>query len=419
MTKATLVLGAAPRVAVPIARSLRRIGVRCIVGTFSPKNSALGSNAVRRTVRLPHPKESAAFLSALTSLIETEDIDTIFPGSDIAMGGIGDHYERLSELVYAGCPPPDVMCGAFEKNRTFEAASACGIELPSSYIAGTVAELDELRGEIRFPIIAKRRSAAIAGDFKIRQYFSFEALRADYLAYPSMGAQTILQRYDGGEGVGLVVIVRDGQVLAPFQYRSLRELPTTGGVSCVVESEKVDDELLARTISLLRTLRWEGVAMVEFIRDRTTRNYRFLELNGRYWGCLAVALQSGLEYPAYEWRLAHGLDPMIASDYKVGVRSRWTGGLIRRLGGVGGEAHQRLVGTKLLEEVFVTAREFLPPARSALWSWRDPLPAIWDAAAASAGLTRELWESVARRFQRRQITVPIAPARSRRAGVRL
>ncbi|HEY5094965.1 MAG TPA: hypothetical protein VII69_07625 [Candidatus Eremiobacteraceae bacterium] len=417
MTKTTLVLGAAPRVAVPIARSLHGLGVPCIVGTFSPKNSALGSNAVLRTVRLPHPADGAAFITALTSLIESESIDAIFPGSDLAMGGIGDHYERLAKLVYPGCPPPDVMRGAFEKRRTFEAASACGIELPRSYIAGTVAELDELRGEILFPVIAKRRSAAVAGDFKIRHYFSFEALRADYLAYPSMGAETILQDYDGGEGVGLVVIVRGGQVLAPFQYRSRRELPTTGGVSCVVESEKLDDELFARTVSMLRALRWEGIAMVEFMRDRSTRRCTFLELNGRYWGCLALAMQSGFDYPAYEWRLAHGQDPNIPGSYRVGVRSRWTGGVIRRLGAVGGEAHRRLVGTSRLQEVFVTALEFMPPARSALWSWRDPVPAIWDGAAASAGVIRDLWESMARRFGRRKVAT--VTARMRGASVRL
>ena len=407
MTKATLVLGAAPRVAVPIARSLQRIGVPCIVGTFSKKNSALGSNAVHRSVCLPHPIDGAAFVQALTSLIETENIDTIFPGSDLAMGGIGDHYERISDLVYTGCPPPDVMAAAFEKQRTFEAASACGIELPVAYVARTIADLDELRGAIHFPLIAKRRSAAVVGDFKIRHYFSFAALRADYVRSPSIGAETILQQYDGGEGVGLVVIVRRGQVFAPFQYRSLREVPTTGGVSCLVEAEELDDELLDRTASMLRTMRWDGVAMVEFIRDRATRRYRLLELNGRYWGSLALAMQSGLDYPAYEWRFAHGRDPEIPAGYRVGTRSQWTGGAIRRLGSVGGEAHVALVGTSRLQEIFNTVLESLPPTRSALWSWRDPVPAIWDIASAVAGLARDLCESVARYARRREAVVVV------------
>jgi predicted ATP-grasp superfamily ATP-dependent carboligase len=412
MKKATLVLGAAPRVAVTIARSLRRIGVPCVVGTFSAKSSALGSNAAHRSVRLPHPIAGAPFIKALTSLIETENIDTMFPGSDVAMVGIGDHYELLSELVYPGCPPPDVMAGAFEKQRTFEAARSCGIELPLSYVAPTLADLDALRGEIHFPVIAKRRSAAVIGPFKIRHYFSYEALRAEYVSSPSMGAETILQRYDGGEGVGLAVIVRDGQVFAPFQYRSLRELPTTGGVSCLVEAEKLDHELLERTAAMLRAMRWDGVAMVEFMRDRETHACRLLEVNGRYWGCLALALQSGLDYPAYEWRFAHGRDPGIAAGYRVGTRSRWTGGVIRRLGGVGGEAHERLVGTSRFHETFVTALEFLPPARSALWSWHDPLPAFWDGAAAIAGLLRDLWESVARILRRHGDGGVIARARS-------
>src|ERR1022692_749385 len=168
VNSATLVLGAAPRVAVPIARSLQRLGVPCIVGIFSEKNSALGSNAVHRTVRLPQPRDRVSFITELLRLVEAENVDTIFPGSDLALRGIGEHYDRLSNVVYPGCPPPDVCAVVLEKQRTFDAASACGIELPCSYIAPTLADLDALRGDMRFPVIVKRSSAAIAGSFKIR-----------------------------------------------------------------------------------------------------------------------------------------------------------------------------------------------------------------------------------------------------------
>jgi len=415
VNSATLVLGAAPRVAVPIARSLQRLGVPCIVGIFSEKNSALGSNAVHRTVRLPQPRDRVAFITELLRLVEAENVDTIFPGSDLALRGIGDHYDRLSNVVYPGCPPPDVCAVVLEKQRTFDAARACGIELPCSYIAPTLADLDALRGDMRFPVIVKRSSAAIAGSFKIRHYFSFEALRAEYVAEPTFGGQTILQQYDGGEGIGLALIMHEGRVLAPFQYRSLREYPSTGGVSCIVEADELDGELLARTATMLRAMRWRGVAMVEYIRDRATGRYRLLEVNGRYWGCLALAVQSGHDYPAYEWRIAHGLEPEIATAYRVGTRSRWTGGLIRRLGGIGGEAHERLLGTRRLEELITTVAEFAPRTRSALWSWRDPVPAIWDLTAALAGLVRDLSESVARFARRRG--APVVAVQTQRVGV--
>ena len=414
MTKATLILGAAPRVAVPIARSLQRLGVPSIVGIFSAKNSALGSNAVHRTVRLPQPRDRASFLRAMLTLLEAEHIDTIFPGSDIAIRGIGDHYEQLSALAYPGCPPPGVCATVLEKQRTFDAARTCGIEMPPSYLVPTLADLDALRSEIKFPVIVKRSSAAIAGSFKIRQYFTFEALRAEYVSDPAIGGQTIMQQYDGGEGIGLAMIVHEGRVLAPFQYRSVRELPSTGGVSCVVEADTLDVGLLAQTAEMLHDMQWSGVAMVEYIRDRATGTCRLLEVNGRYWGCLALAMQSGHDYPAYEWRIAHGIDPGIAPGYRAGTRSRWTGGVIRRLGGLGGTAHKRLLGTTRLQELAATVSDFAPRTRSAFWSWRDPVPAIWDVAAALAGLVRDLYESVARLARRRGGTV--VASQTQRAG---
>ena len=148
--------------------------------------------------------------------------------------------------------------------------------------------------------------------------------------------------------------------------------------------------------------------MVEYIRDRATGRCRLLEVNGRYWGCLALAIQSGHDYPAYEWRIAHGLEPGIAAAYRVGTRSRWSGGVIRRLGGLGGETHTRLVGTTRVQEVFETVSDFAPRTRSALWSWRDPVPAIWDVAAALEGLARDLSESLARFVWRRRASIVAA-----------
>ena len=124
MKKATLVLGAAPRVAVPIARSLRRIGVPCVVGTFSAKSSALGSNAAHRSVRLPHPIAGAPFIKALTSLIETENIDTMFPGSDVAMVGIGDHFGEVGLLLASPDHGPSVHARHSGPDRDYDSVVA-------------------------------------------------------------------------------------------------------------------------------------------------------------------------------------------------------------------------------------------------------------------------------------------------------
>ena len=46
--------------------------------------------------------------------------------------------------------------------------------------------------------------------------------------------------------------------------------------------------------------------MLEFLRDRAGRAW-FMELNGRAWGSMALALRIGLDYPA--WAVRGALDP--------------------------------------------------------------------------------------------------------------
>src|SRR5262249_11387725 len=49
---------------------------------------------------------------------------------------------------------------------------------------------------------------------------------------------------------------------------------------------------------LLEGIGYEGVAMVEFRRARRDQTPYFVEINGRLWGSLALALHAGADFPA-------------------------------------------------------------------------------------------------------------------------
>ncbi|MGH7279795.1 MAG: ATP-grasp domain-containing protein, partial [Candidatus Rokuibacteriota bacterium] len=79
----------------------------------------------------------------------------------------------------------------------------------------------------------------------------------------------------------------------------------------------------ALALRLLEALRWRGVAMVEFRRDRRTREYRLLEINPRFWGSLPLALHCGLDFPVYQAQLALGRAPSPPPSYPVGRKMRF------------------------------------------------------------------------------------------------
>jgi predicted ATP-grasp superfamily ATP-dependent carboligase len=105
----------------------------------------------------------------------------------------------------------------------------------------------------------------------------------------------LLQEYCAGAGDGVELLLHEGRPLAAFQHRRLREVPITGGASAFRESVPLDPLLLDYSTRLLRELRWTGLAMVEF--KSSVGGPRLMEINGRVWGSLPLAVRSGMDFP--------------------------------------------------------------------------------------------------------------------------
>jgi predicted ATP-grasp superfamily ATP-dependent carboligase len=127
------------------------------------------------------------------------------------------------------------------------------------------------------------------------------------------------------------LLLWNGQLKAAFSHRRIREKPPSGGVSVYRESIPLDPELLTRSRALLDAFEWDGVAMIEYKVDERTGMPYLMEINGRFWGSLQLAVDAGVDFPALLAALALGLDPEPVTTYRVGVRSRWWWGDVDHL----------------------------------------------------------------------------------------
>jgi protein-tyrosine-phosphatase len=134
----------------------------------------------------------------------------------------------------------------------------------------------------------------------------------------------IVQEYFRGAGVGVELLADRGEIIYAFQHKRLHELPLTGGGSCLRESVAVRPELLGHAEKLMRAVSWHGVAMVEFKLDEATGDSRLMEVNGRFWGSLPLALAAGADFPYFLLQLhTHGARPdPVADAPQIGVVSR-------------------------------------------------------------------------------------------------
>jgi predicted ATP-grasp superfamily ATP-dependent carboligase len=141
----------------------------------------------------------------------------------------------------------------------------------------------------------------------------------------------LVQEFIPGRGAGYFALMHHGRLHAEFAHRRIRDVRPTGSGSSVRESTRPDARLRDASRRLLEALNWHGVAMVEF-RVRPDGTPVFLELNGRFWNSLALAVNAGVDFPRLLASMASGAAPTAAVPaYPPGVRCRWLLGDVRNL----------------------------------------------------------------------------------------
>jgi protein-tyrosine-phosphatase/predicted ATP-grasp superfamily ATP-dependent carboligase len=382
MPDPVLILGGEPRIAVAITRSLHRHGIPVSIAAFASDNAGRASRMTHESFFLPsYRQEPTASLRALMVLLEERRFDMLMPISDTALGLIADHYEVLVPLVRLACPERPVIRRVLDKNLTLHTARDCGLQVPRGYEISSLAVLDTIAHTLHFPLVAKPKDKAVESAFKVQYLKTLDELRRALAADSQFGVRNLIQEFAAGEGVGIGMLMHLGDAVAMFQHRRLAELPATGGVSVMAIAEPIDPVLSRQALSLLQAIGWEGVAMVEFKFDRRSDRAMLMEVNGRYWGSISLAVQAGVDFPFYEWQIRHGQRPRTANTYKSGMRWRWLAGDLSRLCGVVREP-SRNEGPPFSKwsELAKFVVDFRPGIRSALWSLHDPGPALSELA---------------------------------------
>jgi len=318
------------RPALAIARSLGRRGISVLVGAERPVSLASSSRYCDRHVTYPSPYRSpAAFDWFVQDLVERERVDLVVPVSDVTTHLVARREEALRPRAAIAAPPFHAFDLVSNKWTLLQRAAQLGIPIPRTHFVDGLAGLQAQLGRIDYPAVVKPARSRmrtdggwLAGSVQYAHNES-DLLRlyresGHLTAYPSLIQECVV-----GSGIGVFVLCDRGRLLTAFAHRRLREKPPSGGVSVLCESVAVDAELCRQAMRLLGPLGWHGVAMVEFKEDRRTGTPVLMEINGRFWGSLQLAIDAGVDFPFLSAQLALGERPDVPPIYKVGVRSRW------------------------------------------------------------------------------------------------
>ena len=324
------------RATLAVTRSLGRLGHEVIVGERRQPSLAGSSRYSSGRVVYPDPViVSEAFVDALARIVVERRIDVLIPMADITTFLVSGSRDRFEPACAVPIPPDDTIARAANKVATVELARSLGVPVPEGVV---VWRPDEIPGDHpAFPLVVKPwqsrvRTAAGWRSTGVSYAADWEALERDLRSRPSHEFPVLLQERLVGPGVGVFACYHQGQAVALFSHRRLRERPPWGGVSVLSESVALCPEASQYATRLLDALEWHGVAMVEFKRDERDGVPKLMEINGRFWGTLQLAISCGVDFPTLYLGFLEGKMPAkVIRDYQDGHKMKWFFGTLDHL----------------------------------------------------------------------------------------
>jgi predicted ATP-grasp superfamily ATP-dependent carboligase len=354
------------RGALAAVRALAAAGWTVGVAAPDRRGLALWSRS-RAQAHLVQPLQPSldAFVESVAQAVRDGGYDVVFGAGEAELLALSAGREALG-AVFPHAPHAAVL-RAVDKGELAQAAATVGIAVPDEI------DVDEVADEST-PVVVKARlharpdlpgappridSTVVVGRSAVRRRVA--EIRA-------VGGDPQVQVFHTGTLTAYAAVrgqCGDGVVADSWQ-RAARIWPPDAGASCRAETVAADEALTARAQALLAELDWFGLAELQFLVGADGIP-RLIDLNGRFYGSLSLAVAAGANLPAVWADLAVGRRPPARVRAAPGVRYQWGIADLRRA------VRERRGG--LLQDLASTAAYGLR-ARQSVLSSADPGPTL-------------------------------------------
>lgn len=358
-----------------IARSLGSRGIPVVV-LDDELSIARASRYVKHSERVAALREPRETVDALVGVAQRLGLQgwVLFPTREETVAAISNSRDRLRGLYRVPTPTWETVHRAWDKRETYALAQQLGVDAPRCWFPRSEEDLAFV--PTGAPVVIKPA---------IKEHFFYEtsakAWRADTPAqlvdaYRRAAAvidpaEIIVQEMipgGGEEQLAYCAFFRAGEPVASMTVRRRRQHPSDfGRASTFVETVDLP-EIEEPSMRFLKAIDYYGLVELEYKRDPRDGRAKLLDVNARTWGYHSLGAAAGVDFPYLLYRDQLGL-PVEKSRARPGVR--W----IR-------------VATDVPNAVKDVVRGHLRPsdyARSlrgvdvdAVWSMRDPLPALME-----------------------------------------
>lgn len=321
------------RAALAVVRSLGKAGYAPIVCSRDARSLGGESRYAAATLHVPDPlTRPTEFTPAIAAAVHAHGVRVVVPVTEPSSLALLGATELVAPAVVAG-PTLEQFRAISDKDHMLAVAREVGLSTPAQLRLTSPDAADAVSFDaIEFPVVVKPARTVQSGSIHTVTYASDrDALRRRLAALPASAYPVLVQQRIVGPGTGVFLLRWGSRILATFAHERIRETPPSGGASVYSRSVVADEALVAGAARLLERFDWRGVAMVEFKRDASTGRAYVMEVNGRLWGSLQLAIDAGVDFPALLVDAALGNPPKQPPTYRDDVRLRWWWGDVNHL----------------------------------------------------------------------------------------
>jgi D-aspartate ligase len=256
-------------------RSLGRAGVPVVGFAPAPNQPGLRSRYCKAGT-CPDPVHAPELLleHLLRASAGEHDRPVLLCTTDEFVAFACAHRAALEQAFRVALPPESTADLLLDKRRQYEAAARLGVPHPVSFYPDDLPDVRRIAAELDYPAFVKPHASHLwrehhengpnAKGIEVRSPGELEAAFQHVFA---LGLRALVQSIVAGPASALIelyaYVARDGELLALFSARKVRQFPVGFGTGTLVESVE-SAELVDAGLRLLRGIGYRGFGAVEF-----------------------------------------------------------------------------------------------------------------------------------------------------------
>lgn len=233
-------------------------------------------------------------VNKIKALTKEWQIDTILPIKQSNYKFFVEYKNELNGLLFPPIPTQESFEMVSDKWLLSQWMDKHSFPSPQSHQA-TIANLEKLS----FPVLLKPCSDTRG--IQVKSIRNKEEALAKLDSPDFESKDFIFQEYIRGEDIDISLLAENGNIRAyTIQKGLIRE-----ALSFATGIEFIDnDPLLKQTEAIIREMKWNGVAHLDFIYHKESDTYQLLDFNPRIWSTMIGSRYVGVNFPVLMVQIA-------------------------------------------------------------------------------------------------------------------